>query len=101
MKDPSSPKQRLESIMNAYSSMYEDIHHMKVDNYQTTGGDGGTNVHKKYNLKIIEDCAQAQGAKFKNRYVGSFGNTGCFSFYPTKILGGYGDGGFIGTVPGV
>ena len=52
MKDPSSPKQRLESIMNAYSSMYEDIHHMKVDNYQTTGGDGGTNVHKKYNLKM-------------------------------------------------
>ena len=54
-------------------------------------------IAKKYNLKIIEDCAQAQGAKFKNRYVGSFGNTGCFSFYPTKILGGYGDGGFIST----
>ena len=54
-------------------------------------------IAKKYKLKIIEDCAQAQGAKFKNKYVGSFGDAGCFSFYPTKILGAYGDGGFIST----
>ena len=49
----------------------------------------------KHNLKIIEDCAQAQGAKYKNKFVGNFGDFGCFSFYPTKILGTYGDGGFI------
>ena len=54
-------------------------------------------ISKKKNIKIIEDCAQAQGAKFKNKYVGTFGDLGCFSFYPTKILGGYGDGGFILT----
>ena len=54
-------------------------------------------IAKKYKLKVIEDCAQAQGAKFKNKYVGSFGDAGCFSFYPTKILGGYGDGGFVST----
>ena len=54
-------------------------------------------IANKHNLKIIEDCAQAQGAKFKNKYVGNFGDVGCFSFYPTKILGAYGDGGFIST----
>ena len=55
------------------------------------------NIAKRFKLKIIEDCAQAQGAKYKNRYVGSIGDAGCFSFYPTKILGAYGDGGFIST----
>ena len=54
-------------------------------------------IAKKFNLKIIEDCAQSQGSKYKNKYVGNFGNFGCFSFYPTKILGAYGDGGFILT----
>ena len=54
-------------------------------------------ITKKYKLKLIEDCAQAQGAKFKNQLVGTFGDLSCFSFYPTKILGAYGDGGFIGT----
>ena len=52
-------------------------------------------IAAKHNLKIIEDCAQAQGAKYKNKFVGNFGDFGCFSFYPTKILGAYGDGGFI------
>ena len=54
-------------------------------------------ISKKYKLKVIEDCAQAQGAKYKNKFVGTFGSFGCFSFYPTKILGGYSDGGFILT----
>lgn len=54
-------------------------------------------ISKKYKIEIIEDCAQAQGAKFKNKFVGTFGAFGCFSFYPTKILGGYNDGGFILT----
>ncbi len=54
-------------------------------------------ISKKYKLNIIEDCAQAQGAKYKNKFVGTFGSFGCFSFYPTKVLGGYSDGGFILT----
>lgn len=52
---------------------------------------------KKYNLKVVEDAAQAIGAKYKDRKAGSMGNTGCFSFYPTKNLGAAGDGGMIVT----
>ena len=52
---------------------------------------------RKYNLKVIEDCAQAQGAKYKKKLAGTFGDLSCFSFYPTIILGGFGDGGFIGS----
>ena len=52
---------------------------------------------KKYNLKVIEDCAQAHGATYYNKKAGSIGHIGCFSFYPTKIFGAYGNGGFITT----
>jgi aminotransferase EvaB len=55
------------------------------------------NIAKKNKLKIIEDCAQSHGATYKNKKAGSIGDVGCFSFYPTKIFGAYGDGGFITT----
>jgi len=48
-------------------------------------------------LVVIEDCAQAHGARYKGRRVGSMGDFGCFSFYPTKNLGGIGDGGAVVT----
>ena len=54
-------------------------------------------IARKHNLKVIEDCAQAHGALYKNKKVGSFGDISCFSFYPTKNLGAFGDAGMILT----
>ena len=54
-------------------------------------------IANKYNLKIVEDCAQAHGAKFKNKMVGTFGEAAGFSFYPGKNLGALGDAGAIAT----
>ncbi len=50
-----------------------------------------------HGLQVIEDAAQAIGARYKGRRAGSIGNAGCFSFYPTKNLGTYGDGGMVVT----
>ncbi len=51
----------------------------------------------KHNLAIVEDAAQAIGAVYKGKKAGSFGRTACFSFFPSKNLGAYGDAGFIAT----
>jgi dTDP-4-amino-4,6-dideoxygalactose transaminase len=54
-------------------------------------------IAEKYDLKVIEDACQAHGAEYNGRKVGGIGDLGCFSFYPVKNLGGYGDGGMIVT----
>lgn len=54
-----------------------------------------TALARKHGVKVIEDCAQGQGALYKGRQAGSLGNAAAFSFYPTKILGAYGDGGMV------
>ncbi len=54
-------------------------------------------IAKRHNLIVIEDAAQSLGARYKDKMAGSFGQTGCFSFYPAKILGCFGDGGAVAT----
>ena len=54
-------------------------------------------IAKEHKLKVIEDAAQAHGATYQNKKVGSLGAVACFSFYPTKSLGAFGDGGMIVT----
>lgn len=54
-------------------------------------------IAREYSLCVIEDCAQAHGATYQGKRVGSFGDMACFSFYPTKNLGALGDGGMVVT----
>ena len=54
-------------------------------------------IANKHNLLVMEDCAQGQGAEYQGKKAGSMGDASTTSFYPTKILGGYGDGGMINT----
>lgn len=59
--------------------------------------DAVLSVAQKFNIPVIEDCAQAQGARYKGRLVGTMGAASCFSFFPSKNLGTFGDGGAVAS----
>jgi len=64
---------------------------------QAAGMDDISDIASRHNISVIEDAAQAIGAEYNGRRVGSFGLAGCFSFYPTKNLGAAGDAGMVTT----
>jgi dTDP-4-amino-4,6-dideoxygalactose transaminase len=57
-------------------------------------------IAQAHNLRVIEDAAQAHGAEYKGKRAGGLGDVGCFSFYPSKNLGAYGEGGMVTTDSG-
>jgi len=84
---------RIESLINSKTKVIIPVHLFG----QMVDMTSLIKITKKHNLKIIEDACQAHGAMQNRKKAGSIGNLGCFSFYPTKNLGAYGDGGAIVT----
>lgn len=64
---------------------------------QSCDMDAIMHIAEKYNLKVVEDCAQSHGTLWNGKMTGTYGDVGCFSFYPTKGLGAFGEGGAIIT----
>jgi aminotransferase EvaB len=74
-----------------------DTYLMRVDRVESVLTERTRCLAARYDLPILEDCAQAHGARQHGRIAGSFGSAAAFSFYPTKVLGAYGDGGAVVT----
>jgi len=84
---------KLEKIINSKTKVIIPVHLYG----RPVDMDSVLNIAKKYGLKVIEDACQAHGAEYKGKKIGSFGDIACFSFYPSKNLGCFGDGGAVLT----
>jgi aminotransferase EvaB len=80
---------RLEAVLTKHTRAIVPVHLYG----QPVALDGVSRIARDHGLRVVEDCAQALGARYRGRHVGGLGDVGCFSFYPTKNLGAYGDGG--------
>ncbi|MBB6733065.1 DegT/DnrJ/EryC1/StrS family aminotransferase [Cohnella zeiphila] len=85
--------ERLEAAVTASTKAIVPVHLFG----QPVNMDRVAAVAKKYGLLVLEDTAQAFGAEFRGRKAGTIGDIGCFSFFPSKNLGAYGDGGLLAT----
>ena len=94
--DPADLRRRIASLSRADRARLKAV--LPVHLYgHPADMDGIGAAAKEFGLKIIEDAAQAAGAQWKGRPVGSLGSAGCFSFFPTKTLGSFGDAGAVVT----
>ena len=84
---------RVEEVMNARTKAVVPVHLFG----HPADLDPLLALARRRGVTVIEDAAQAHGAEYRGRRVGSLGNLGCFSFYPTKNLGAYGEGGMVVT----
>ncbi len=89
--DPNRLEESLKSIGRAKAVIPVHLYGQSCDM------DAVMEVAERFDLKVIEDAAQAIGAVYKEKMAGSIGDTGCISFFPTKNLGGFGDGGMVVT----
>jgi len=91
--------QKIEKFLNANPDLHDEIKAIiPVHLYgQMADMDPIIKIAQKHNFKVIEDAAQSFGAEYKGRKAGNIGDLGCFSFFPSKNLSGYGDGGMVTT----
>src|SRR4030066_2018223 len=85
--DPKKIEEKITSRTKAIMPVHISVHPADMDMI--------CNIAKKHKLMIIEDCAQSFGAEIRGKKTGSFGDAGCFSFYPSKNLGAFGDAGMV------
>ena len=85
--------QKIEALITSKTKVILPVHIFGA----TCDMDAINAIAKKHNLKVVEDAAQAIGSEYKGKKAGTLGDIGCFSFYPTKNLGGCGDGGMLTT----